>query len=232
MTRQTSKWSGVMPSGRRRGRRAGGGAAVDPRAGGRRRRSCCPPRRRRGARREARQADGRVRGRLLLGRAGGLPARQGRPRRDLGIRGRRGRDGEVRARQRGRHGPRRIGAGHVRSRAGVVRPAAAGVLLGRARSDRAESPGARRGDAVPLGAVRHRRGPEADRGRVHRAARSGQGVPRPHRHRGGAARGLLPGGGATTRTTPPGTRTIRTSSSTTRRRWPTCAQLFPEMYRT
>ena len=50
-------------------------------------------------------------------------------------------------------------------------------------------------DAVPLGAVLHRPGAEARRGRVRRAARSRQVVPRPHRDRGGAAEGVLPGGG-------------------------------------
>ena len=63
----------------RRGRGAGGRAAVDPRAGGRRGRAAGTGGGH-GPRRKARQADGRVRGRLLLGRPGGVPARQGRGR--------------------------------------------------------------------------------------------------------------------------------------------------------
>ncbi len=111
---------------------------------------------------QARQVDGRLRGRLLLGHPGGLPARQGRHRRDVGLRRRLGRERQVRAGQRRRHRPRRIGAGHLRPVAGDVRAAPEGLLLRRAQSDRAESPGGRRGHPVPIGRLLH----DADQKRV------------------------------------------------------------------
>ena len=70
-------------------------------------------------------------------------AREGRHRGDVGLRGRLVRDRAVRAGQRRAHRARRVGARDVRSGAGVAGPAAAGLLLGRARSDAGEPAGPR-----------------------------------------------------------------------------------------
>ena len=136
-------------------------------------------------------------------------------------------DTAIRARQHGRHRatPSRSGSPSIPRRC-QLRPAAAGLLLGRARPDRAQSPGTRHRHAVPLGDLLHRRRRRsASRTRTSRSSIA-QVVPRPHRDRGGAAKAFYPAE-AYHQNYATIIRTIRTSSSTTRRRSNTCARCFP-----
>ena len=104
---------------------------------------------RRESRRQARK--GGVCRWLLLGRAGRVPARQGRDQRRVRL-----------CRRRAGALPSTISSARERpatpkrsrsptTRRGELRQAAAGVLLGRAQSDAAQLPGARPRHAVPLG---------------------------------------------------------------------------------
>ena len=85
----------------------------------------------------------RVRRRMLLGGAGRLPARQRRDERGVWIRRRRQERGRLRDGEHGHDRARRVRAGDLRSATGDLRAAAAGVLLGRARSDGVEQAGTR-----------------------------------------------------------------------------------------
>ena len=144
-------------------------------------------------------AGGRVRRRVLLGRAGRLPARHGRDQRGLGLRRRQQGQRPLRDGGRRRQRSRRGRADHVRSAPGQLRRAAADLLLGRARPDPAQSPGAGRRDAVPVDDLPGRR--EAGRGGegLHRAVERRPRLRRAdrHDHRAGSAvlsgRGLPPG---------------------------------------
>ena len=74
----------------------------------------------------------------------------------------------------GTHRPRRVGAGHVRSAADLVRPHPADLLLGGARSDPAQPPGPGRRHAVSLGdLLREPRAAAEGRAGLYRAARQG-----------------------------------------------------------
>ena len=83
----------------------------------------------------------RPRRRLLLGRAGRVPARQGRDQRRLRLCRRRQEDGGVRDGERRQDRPRGIRAGDLRPAPNQLRTAAADFLLGGPRSDRAQSAG-------------------------------------------------------------------------------------------
>ena len=72
------------------------------------------------------RGDGRARRRLLLGRPGRVPARQGRDAGGVRLRGRRAGDGRLRDGQHRHHRARRVGAHHLRPDPGELRPAPAG----------------------------------------------------------------------------------------------------------
>ena len=108
-------------------------------------------------RQRQRHADRGVRRRLLLGRAGRVPAGAGRLAGGLRIRRRQGLDCEVRDGHQRHDRPRRVGEDHLRPEEGELRHAAAHLLLGRARPDPAQPPGSRRRLALPLGRVLRRR---------------------------------------------------------------------------
>ena len=138
--------------------------------------------------------------RLLLGRAGRLPARQGREQRRLRLRRRRAEDRRLRNRQQRRHRPRRKRRGDLRPQTGVLRQDPADLFRRGARPDAAQPPGARYGHAIPLGDFPAERGAGQDREGLHRPARRRARLQEADRHQdrhheGGVlpGRGLSPG---------------------------------------
>src|SRR6266480_4345774 len=100
-----------------------------------------------------RAGDGRVRGRMLLGRGRGVPACPGRAAGGVRV-CRRGRgDGALRAGEHEHDGPRRVSGSDLRPSDDFLRPAVARVLPRGARPHATQPPGPGRGDAVPLRAV-------------------------------------------------------------------------------
>src|SRR5713226_2220800 len=91
--------------------------------------------------------------------------------------------------------PRRVGADRFRSERDLVRGHSADLFFGRARSDRARSPGTRRRHAIPLGDLLLRRVAAAHRAGLHLAAGQGACFRAPDRDPRGSAEGVLSGRG-------------------------------------
>ena len=119
------------------------------------------------------------------------------------------RDRELRAGLRRRHRPRRSGPGHLRSQGRALRPAAAGVVLGRRRPDAQGPPGARRRHAVPRGDRPADRRAAPGRDRLSRADALERRVGQADRGRGSSARSGSTRPRPTTRTSRARTPTIR-----------------------
>ena len=115
--------------------------------------------------------ESRARRRLLLGRAGRVPACQGRAQRRVGLRRRQPGYRQLPAGQQRPDRPRRIRRDHVRSAADQLCDHPADLFLGGPRPDPAQSPGAGHGHAVPLGDLRRRRCAGAGRPGLCRPAR-------------------------------------------------------------
>ena len=116
-------------------------------------------------------------------------------RRQARLRRRLGRQGQVRAGQRRRHRPRRIGAGHLRPRRRSTYGQLLKVFFSVGHDPTELNHQGADEDAVPVGRLLHGRRPEARHRRLRRPARSREGLPRPHRHRDRPPQGLLPGRG-------------------------------------
>ena len=97
--------------------------------------------------------------------------------------------------------PRRVGEDHLRPEEGELRHAAADLLLGRARPDAAQPPGARQRPAVPLGGLLRRRRRRRRRPSATSPSSTRPRLPEEDRHPGRAAgrRSIRPR--RTTRTT-------------------------------
>ena len=140
-----------------------------------------------------RNGDGDVRGRMLLGRAGRVPARQGRHAGRVGIRRRREGARAVRDRRSGTTGhAETVQVTYDRK---VSYGSCCRSFLGRARSDATEPPGSRHGHAVSLGDLSRRARAGERREGVHRATRRRARVPAEDRHDDRAGDGVLPGRG-------------------------------------
>ena len=127
-----------------------------------------------------RDRDGGAGRRLLLGRAGRVPACRRREERRLRLCRRRREDARnTRWSAAGKHRPCRSGRDHLRPDKDQLRQAAADLFLGRARSDRAEPAGAGRRHAVPLGDLPAERGAGEGRQGLYRAARRRRGSSMP-----------------------------------------------------
>ena len=126
-------------------------------------------------------------GRLLLGRAGRVPAHRGRRQRRLGLCRRRQGHRLVRDRLDRHHRPRGIRRDQIRPEADQLRQAVADLLLGRPRSDPAEPPGPGLGHAISLGDLHHQRRAEEGGGGLYRPAQRRQGLRQADRHQGRTA---------------------------------------------
>ena len=133
--------------------------------------------------------------RLLLGRAGRVPACRGCHQRRVRLCRRRPGDGAVRQGHVGPHRSRRGRAHHLRPAQGEPGPAAADPFLGGARSHAAQSPGARCRLALPVDNLPDQRRAGAGGQGLCRAARPGARLQRQGRDHDRARPDLLSGRG-------------------------------------